>query len=105
MAKAAGQILKGDEVKLEGQFHLDVGPVQSPTGGQKTTSPALAAAKALIVENQTEFTVIEVTCCCGMKTNLKCEYTGTKTPLETKTQNSQVTVSGEMPDKQMVNGE
>ena len=105
MAKAAGHILKGDDVKLEGQFHLDLGPVQPPTGGQKTTSPALAAPKARIVENHPEFAVIEVTCCCGMRTNLKCEYTGSKIPGETKTQNSQATVSGEVPDKQMVNGE
>jgi hypothetical protein len=105
MAKAAGNILKGHDVKLEGQFHLDVGPVQPPTGGKNATSPALAAPKVRIVENQPEFAVIEVTCCCGMKTNLKCEYAGSKTPGQTKTQNSQATVFGEMPDKQMVNGE
>ena len=111
MAKAAGYILKGDDVKLEGQFHLDVGPPflssteDTGAGGQKTTSPPLAVPKARIVENHPEFAVIEVTCCCGIKTNLKCEYAGSKTPGENKTQNGQAAVSGEMPGRQMVNGE
>jgi hypothetical protein len=96
MVKAAGQILKADEVKLEGQFHLDVGPMRTPMVGQKATNPALSAPKVCIVENHPEFAVIEVTCCCGMKTNLKCEYAGSRTPVRTKVQNPDLvgTVSG-----------
>ena len=101
MAKAAGHILKGDDVKIEGQFHLDVGLGQSPTGGQKVPSPALSAPKARVVESHPEYAVVEVTCSCGTKTNLRCEYAAPMAPGEIKTPNSHATVSGGIPDKQM----
>lgn len=94
MINAAGQILKGNEVKIEGQFHLGVGPMLTSTHGQKTANPDLSAPKVRIVENRPDFVVLEVTCCCGMKTNLKCEYAGSRTPVRTKTQNNQPAVPG-----------
>lgn len=94
MARAAGHILKGNDVKLEGQFHLDVGMVQPPMGSQKISSQVLSVPKARVVESYPEYAVIEVTCSCGVKTNLKCEFVGSNSSLETKTQNNQIAVSG-----------
>jgi len=74
MGKTAGHILKGKNVKLEGQLHLDV--VQTRMNLSKKERATLAAPQARIVENQTESAVIEITCSCGTKTLLRCEYAG-----------------------------
>jgi len=74
MGKTAGHILKANNIKLEGQFHLDLaqaGP--SPTKEKNTAS---TTSTAHIVESHPEFAVVEVTCSCGTRTYLKCEYTG-----------------------------
>jgi hypothetical protein len=105
MPKTAGHILKSDEIKLEGQFRLDVAQVQSQTGGPKEQSPALNAPQVRIVENHPEFADIEITCSCGRKTNLKCEYTGTKVTEEPKAQNGQASAPDITPDNNQINGE
>ncbi len=77
MPKLAGRILKADDIKLEGQFHLDVaqqGPIQ-----QKEKSAVLSTPQVRIMENNSEFAVIEVTCCCGSKTYLRCDYAAAQT--------------------------
>jgi len=82
MKKTAGHILKGNDVKLEGQFHLDLGqtaPLQA-----KEKSMASVTPQAQIVENYPEFAVIEITCCCGTKTHLRCEYVGGQSPADQK---------------------
>ena len=73
MEKTAGRILRGNEVKLEGNFRLDAG--QGAPGMPKERNVSLSPAQVNIVENQPEFAVIEVTCSCGEKTHIKCEYT------------------------------
>jgi hypothetical protein len=72
MEKATGHILKSDDVKLEGRFRLDVG--QTVPGSSNERNVTSAALQVRIVENHREFAVIEVTCCCGTKTHVKCEY-------------------------------
>jgi len=73
MAETVGQILKSEEVKLEGQVQLDtVRPGRAAFHpGQTSGEPT-----ADIVENHPEFAVIEITCCCGARTYLRCEYVG-----------------------------
>ncbi len=105
MPKTAGHILKSDEVKLEGQFRLDVAQVQSQTGGPKEQSPALADPQVRIVENHPEFADIEITCSCGIKTHLKCEYAGTQVTEEPKAQNGQASAPDLTPDNNQINGE
>jgi hypothetical protein len=105
MPKTAGHILKSDEVILEGQFRLDVAHVQSQTGGPKEQSHALTEPKVRIVENHPEFADIEITCSCGIKTHLKCEYAGNKVPDETKTQNGQASDPDITSDNNQINGE
>ena len=74
MATAAGRILKSDEVKLEGRFLLDV--VQAGSDLPKQQVAASSAPQVRILENQAEYAVIEVTCSCGTRMSIKCEYSG-----------------------------
>ena len=72
MGNSSGQVLKGNNVKLEGQFRLDAG--QTPTGSQNKTNITSTQANVHIVENNSEFAVVEVTCGCGTKIHIRCEY-------------------------------
>ncbi len=73
MEKTAGHILKGNDVKLEGRFRLEVG--QTPTSLANERNVTSPPAQVRIVENHPEFAVMEVTCGCGAKTHIRCEYT------------------------------
>ncbi len=74
MIKAAGRILKSNDVKLEGQFHLDLTHTGSDLPKQQVAGSS--APQVRILENHPEYAVIEVTCSCGTKMSLKCEYAG-----------------------------
>ncbi len=75
MEKTATNVLKSDQVKFEGRLKLDfILPGSSPA---KTKTAPLVAPQARIVENNSEFAIIEVTCSCGARTQLKCNYTPT----------------------------
>jgi len=88
MDRAVGRILRSDEVKLEGRIQLNVADPRSTKGGPRAgarpqawtgsdpTSSGSAAQQVRIVEDNPEFALIEVTCCCGEKTYLRCEYAG-----------------------------
>ena len=76
MEKTAGHILKSEEVELQGQFRLDVEQVAPEPAKQKLT--ASATPQVRIVENHSEFAVIEITCSCGTKSYLRCEYADTQ---------------------------
>jgi hypothetical protein len=105
MPKTVGHILKSEEVKLEGQFRLDVAQVQSQTGGPIEQSPALTEPQVRIVENHPEFADIEITCSCGIKTHLKCEYAATRIPEESVTQNGRADAPDLKTDNNKINGE
>ena len=70
MQKTEPNILKSSQVKIEGQFHLDAGPTPS----QRQANPTLAAPRVRILENHQEYAVLEVTCTCGNKAHVKCQY-------------------------------
>jgi hypothetical protein len=76
MGKTTGHILKAGDVKLEGQLHLDLWNAQ--TGTSKEKGAALSAPQARVIENQQEFAILEITCSCGRKICLKCEYGGSE---------------------------
>ena len=76
MRNTAGRILKESDVKLNGQFTLDI--VQTETGSSKEPAAALVEPQVRIVESQSEFSVIEITCSCGTSMYLRCEYAGVK---------------------------
>ena len=75
MIKTAGRILKSNDVKLEGQFQLDVTKAGSGMPGQQVA--ASSTPQVRVVENNPEYAVIEVTCGCGRKMSLQCDYAGT----------------------------
>jgi hypothetical protein len=72
MIKTAGRILKSEDFKLEGQFRLDIAP-RSPDLPKKTAT-GTSAPKIHMLENHPEYAVIEVTCSCGSKISVRCEY-------------------------------
>jgi len=78
MAKTTGRILKAGNVKLEGKFTLDI--VQVETDQPRQQGTALVEPKVRVVESQSEFVVIEVTCSCGTGMHLRCEYAPDKAP-------------------------
>lgn len=79
MSTTAGRILKSDDVKLEGQFHLEAmkpGP-SMPTHSHQDGAAA-AKPQVRITENHPQFAVIEITCPCGTTMQLRCEYANVK---------------------------
>ena len=87
MVRTSGRILKSDDVKLEGQYHLDAAQVEFAGGQPQQRSAVLTAPKVRISENHPEYAVIEVTCSCGTKMYLRCEYAGARAPENAQTQN------------------
>jgi hypothetical protein len=72
MVKTAGRILKSENIKLEGRFHLDI--MQPGSRSPKRTTASSAAPKVRMLENHPEYAVIEVTCSCGARISVRCEY-------------------------------
>lgn len=79
MVKTTGRILKSQDIKLEGQYRLVM-----PQGGVAQRAPrpgaALVVPKVRLLESHADHALIEVTCSCGEKTILKCDYAGAQTP-------------------------
>ena len=71
MSRTAGNLLKKDNVRVEGRVCLEAGNIPLTSLGKNTP---LSEPQVNIVENNTEFAVIEVTCCCGKKTKIQCQY-------------------------------
>jgi hypothetical protein len=82
MGKARVHILKSNDVKLEGQYHLDATQLQ--TGMLKEECSVSAPPQVQVVESYPEFAIIEISCSCGTKTRLKCEYAEAKSPDDQK---------------------
>ena len=99
MSKKTKRILKKDNVKLEGRFHLDLAQDGSAKNGLKQRSAASSAPQARIVESNPEFAVIEVICSCGTGTLLRCEYAGAQAPDGPQKQNSTLETSNKVPNQ------
>jgi len=76
MDKVLGRILRSDEVKLEGRVQLHAKHPRSAEGRPQDANAASAKQQVRILESHPEFAVIELTCRCGAKTYLRCEYAG-----------------------------
>jgi len=72
MIKNAGQVLKSDEVRLEGQFHLNTAQAQMNKSQQKNS--VLSAPQVRILENNPEYAVISIICTCGTEMSVRCDY-------------------------------
>ena len=72
MQKRTGHVLKSNEVQLDGKFQLNASQTQAgrtPQGGSFSSSPQVR-----ILENNPEYAVIGVTCCCGTEMSIRCDY-------------------------------
>ena len=74
MAKVAGRILKGDQVRPEGR--VQIGVPQTDVEQTKGADQAKVIQQVRIVENHLEFALIEIICACGARALLKCQYEG-----------------------------
>ena len=77
MAKQIRRILKSNDVRLQGSFQLEL---------PKEKSTPAATAQVRVLENNPQFTVLEITCPCGEKTNIRCEYAASQTTPKTPQQ-------------------
>ena len=80
MTETSGRILKGDDVELEGQYHLGLVQDEFEKNGPAQANAVVAAPQAQVIENHPDHAVIEVTCSCGTKVYLRCDYPGAPTP-------------------------
>ncbi len=76
MRKTTENVLKSTEVEIEGRLCLDAQP--PATGPTPQNSQQRGQPQVQIVENQAGFAVLEVTCSCGVKSYIKCEYQDTR---------------------------
>ena len=79
MEHAAGQVLKANNVTMQGQYRLDLGGSAAVAASTAQTAPAAvprstSAPQVRVVENCPEYAVLEVTCGCGEKSLVKCAY-------------------------------
>ncbi len=72
------RILKSDEVEIDGRCNLEIGHAFSPAQHSRTGS--VVAAKAKIIDNNNEYALIELTCACGRKTLVRCDYGNASAP-------------------------
>jgi len=79
MPQTVGRILKGSDVKLEGRFHLGLGLSATAPNGRNIN---LTSPQVRIVDKQPSFAVIELTCSCGLKTRIRCDYAEPNAPAE-----------------------
>ena len=80
MKNTSGRILKADDVEFVGRFHLNV--EKTTPGSVKTSARHTGPARVQMVENHPEFSVVEITCPCGTKTYLRCEYDGAQAAVQ-----------------------
>ncbi|UCC99975.1 MAG: hypothetical protein JSW66_08850 [Phycisphaerales bacterium] len=95
MIKTSGRILKSKDVELEGQYRLDAAPAKGPETGPLPTQTTPVSKQARILENHPEYAVVEVTCSCGARMVLRCEYAGEQMPDNLQVQNDTQTVSSQ----------
>ncbi|MHC4541473.1 MAG: hypothetical protein ACYS74_17105 [Planctomycetota bacterium] len=95
MIKTSGRILKSEDVELEGQYRLDAAPAKGSETGPVPTQTTSVPKEARILENHPEYAVIEVTCSCGARIALRCEYAGDQTPDNLQMQNDTQPVSSQ----------
>ena len=72
MTRTSPKILKATDVELQGRFQLSA--PQPGTAAATAAKPMTTQPAANIIENTTDFAVIELTCSCGQKTQIRCEY-------------------------------
>jgi hypothetical protein len=72
MSHSTTVVIRRDDTVLEDPFLLQIGQCEQLP--QLNQAPAMTAPQACILENTGEYVVLEVTCACGRKSHVKCEY-------------------------------
>lgn len=95
MARTTGRILKSEDVELQGQFRLDAAAARGSGAGPSPARTHSVPKEARILEKHPEYAVIEVTCSCGEKMVLQCQYAGEQRPEDPQMQNDTQAVSSQ----------
>jgi hypothetical protein len=77
MHEAATSVIKNDEVKIAGKVRLGSSvPRVAPQAGSTGAAPqrTSGASSARIVGTGPDHVIVEVTCPCGTKTMLRCNF-------------------------------
>ena len=88
MVGTSGRILRSEDIILEGQYHLNAGRTKIDRAEPQQRNAASTSAEVCILENHPEYAVLEVTCACGTKMRLRCEYASAKTLNNSQIQNN-----------------
>ena len=71
MRRRVIKVLKKGKVKVGGSVQLEGGA----GGGNPRPAPSgTVAQQARVVESNNEYAIIEITCSCGQKTHVQCNY-------------------------------
>jgi hypothetical protein len=95
MIRTTGRILKSEDAELQGQCRLDVPQLESARAAAQKPGAASGPARACILESHPDYALIEVTCSCGAKMVLKCDYAGAQAPANPQTQKGAGAASGQ----------
>ena len=79
MVGTSGRILRGEDIILEGQYHLNARRTEIDRAEPQQKNVVSIPRQVCILENHREYAVLEVTCACGTKMRLRCEYASPKT--------------------------
>jgi len=85
MPQTVARILKGSDVNIEGRFQLGFAHTAVGPNGKNIN---LMPPQVRIVEKQPGFAVIELTCSCGQKTHVRCDYAEPNAQAEPQNQNN-----------------
>ena len=80
MRSTGTHVLKSGSVELQGRMQLDIASVAP--GAAKTKGAKQITPQVRIAESSPEFAVLEITCSCGSKINVRCEYANSKPTTE-----------------------
>ena len=86
MIRTAGRILKSEDIELQGQYRLEVPQGGLASAAVQKQGGVSGPAQACVLENHPDHALIEVTCSCGAKMVLRCDYAGAQTPGNPQTQ-------------------
>ncbi|HOK96102.1 MAG TPA: hypothetical protein PK052_00090 [Anaerohalosphaeraceae bacterium] len=73
MQKTAASIVKANDVIVEGRFCLNI----NQPGPESESSHRSVLPQVRLLEKNTDYAVIEITCGCGSKIRLRCDYDAT----------------------------
>ena len=74
MEEKIQRVIPADNVKINGRVQLGLNTAAGSPKSAAASSSDPNAPGAFIVEKNSQFMVVEVTCTCGKKTYLKCEF-------------------------------